>query len=58
MKVYRFVTKNTIEERICEIRESKRKLFDLTIEDYKGNEFDDKGDETMSIGVLKNLLRK
>ena len=32
MRVYKFICKNTVEERICQIREEKRKLFQMTIE--------------------------
>ena len=32
MRVYKFVCNNTVEERICRIREEKRKLFEMTIE--------------------------
>ena len=37
MRVYRLIAKDTVEERICIIREEKRKLFEMTIENCNAN---------------------
>jgi DNA repair protein RAD5 len=41
MKVFKLVTEDSIEERICQIREQKRELFKLAIEDVKRADKDD-----------------
>ncbi len=59
MKVYKFVSKDTIEERICMIREEKRELFKLTIENYKNEsntEIDQQEANKLSSNKLKFLL--
>ena len=49
MRVYRLCVRDSIEERICEIRDRKDVLFGITIDscNYKGRGFDE--------GVVKNL---
>lgn len=59
MKVYKLVTKNTIEERICIIREEKRSLFKMTIDDYNGQNLGEV-DDNVGLGIekLKYLLQR
>lgn len=59
MKVYRLVSKYTIEERICAIREEKRELFKLTIDNYKNQtnkDIDEQDANDLSVNKLKFLL--
>jgi DNA repair protein RAD5 len=59
MKVYRLVTKDSIEERICAIREEKRQLFKLTIENYKdqsNKDIDEQVANELSANKFKFLL--
>lgn len=59
MKVFRFVTKNTIEERICAIREEKSQLFKMAIDDISKvdeNDLDEEKADHLNANRLRFLL--
>lgn len=59
MRVYKLVTIDSIEERICMIREQKRELFKLAIEDIKRqdqSELDVAKADNLSSNRLRFLL--
>lgn len=59
MTVYKMLTKNSIEERIAVIREEKRSLFKMTIDDYNGHNMEEVGDNAgLGFEKLKFLLQR
>ena len=57
MRVYKFICNNTVEERICRIREEKRKLFEMTIENCNSKGIDEyEKPNDLGVKQLKYIL--